>query len=203
MCSTYKRETIASFARALGGSVSADMDKTAICKLIQELSSAKRISLQTNFNRKKTANKAAINKAEENRKKAIENQKLVNSEARKRAIQAEKNKLLAEGQEERNAERVKIKSARNIKARLTRNLVKADLQKFSKQNVTNANVDRLMNTINRAIQNGTIKKSKTGFPLKSSVEKVKRSFVPKKKKYSNSESNSNENFNYFMKGPRV
>ena len=123
-----------------------------------------------------------------------------------------------------------------------------------------------MNTINRAIQNGTIKKSKTGFPLKSSVEKVKRSFgaslkVPKKKKatakekgkgkavgsaspppnrektpsppirglmkiganragpsrrwanYSNNESpspikkrspspNSNENFNYFMKGPR-
>ena len=115
MCSTYKRETIARFARALGGSVSADMDKTAICKLIQELSSAKRTSLQANFNRKKTANKAAVNKAEENRKKMIMNQKRANSEARKRAIQAEKNKLLAEGQEERNAERAKIKGARNIK----------------------------------------------------------------------------------------
>ena len=79
-----------------------------------------------------------------------------------------------------------------------------------------------MTTMNRAIQNGTIKKSKTGFPLKASVEKFKRTFVvsksPKKKlpnkkrwaNYSNNESpspnkkpnsNSNENFNYFMKGP--
>lgn len=204
MCSTYKRDVLARFVRTLGGFVSADMDKTSICKLIQELTAAKRISLQTNFNRKKTANKAAVNKAEENRKKAIENQKLANIEARKKEKQTEKNKLLAEKQDEINAERAKVKGARNIKARLTRNLVKADLQKFSKQNVTNANVDRLMNTINRAIQNGTIKKSKTGFPLKSSVEKVKRSFVIKKKSwanYSNSESNSNENFNYFMKGP--
>lgn len=59
---------------------------------------------------------------------------------------------------------------------------------MTKQNtVNNANVNRLMNIINRAIQNGTIKKTKTGFPLKTSVEKVKRTFfeslkVPPKKK---------------------
>ncbi|MEI6053562.1 MAG: hypothetical protein WCQ44_12735, partial [Opitutaceae bacterium] len=227
MCSTYKRDTLARFARALGGSVLTDMDKPAICKLIQQLSMAKRARLQTNFNRQKEANSEAAKKVEENRKKSIENKKRANKEKLKSNKQAEKNVLLAEKQEEINEERVKIKKARNIKARLTRNLVKADILKMSKKNtVNNTNVNRLMNTIDRAIQNGTIKKSKTGFPLKTSVEKVKRSFIsslkdppPKKPSpkrwanYSNNESpsplkkkpnsNSNENFNYFMKGPKA
>jgi hypothetical protein len=189
MCSTYKRVTLVGFARALGGAVTSDMDKTAICKLIQQLSNAKRIVLQTNFNRNKEANKKAVKNAEEKRIKNIENQKRANKEQKKRANQARKNALLGEGQEERNEARAKIKKARNIKARLTRNLVRADILKMTKQNtVNNANVNRLMNIINRAIQNGTIKKTKMGFPLKTSVEKVKRTFfeslkvVPPKKK---------------------
>jgi hypothetical protein len=203
MCSTYKRDVIARFARTLGGAVSADMDKTAICKLIQQLSTAKRVRLQANFNRQKNVNKEAGNKKEEARKKALENARLQNIANRKKAEQNKKNALLAEKRKEREEELGKTKGARNIKARLTRNLVKTDLQKFSKQNVTNTNVDRFMTIMNRAIQNGTIKKSKTGFPLKASVEKFKRTFVVSKSPIQKPNSNSNENFNYFMNGPKA
>ena len=202
MCETYDRKTLVKFARALGGVIPATHDKAAICKLIEQLSATKRTKLQTNCNR----NKANKNKAEEARKKALANQKLRNEANLKKAEQNKRDELRAE----------KLAGNREItnkKARLTRNLVKEDLMGMLELNtVNNSNLDSLMNRINRAIKNGTIKKGKTGIPLKPSVNKVKKAFgmemlrrmespSPKKKVTKRVEPNSNENFNYFMKGP--
>ena len=190
MCHTYPRATLVKFAKALGGVVPTTLDKDEICKLIQQLSNNKRKNLQENFN------KGAINrqKAENQRKKNIENQKLKNEANRKKAEKNKRDELRAEKAKESKA------GSHNEKARLTRNLVKEDLMGMLELNsVNNKNVDSLMNTINKAIKNGTIKKSKSGKVSKESVDSVKHKFGLA---MLNRMNNSNENFNYFMRGPK-
>jgi hypothetical protein len=185
LCSSYNKNTLVKIARELGGVVDDEMDKPAICKLIETLSKTRRNRLQANFNRKKVADKEDANRAEENRKKSIANAKKKAAENKKAADKAEKNALLAEKRKNLANEIEAKKKARYQKVRMTRELVKANL------GLNNANVNRAMNAINRALQNGTIKKTKTGFPLKTSFEKFKKDY----------KTNSNENFNYFMRGP--
>jgi hypothetical protein len=154
MCHTYPRETLAKFARALGGVVPTTLEKGEICKLIEQLSTNKRKKLQENF---------------DNRQKA-ENQKI----------------------------KKVVENPHNKKARLTRNLVKEDLMGLLElSSVNNRNVDSLMNTISKAIKNGTIRKDKSGNPRKKNVDKVKTAFATKM-----IENEENTNFNYFMRGPK-
>lgn len=154
MCHTYPRETLAKFARALGGVVPTTLEKGDICKLIEQLSTNKRKKLQENF---------------DNRQKA-ENQKI----------------------------KKVVENPHNKKARLTRNLVKEDLMGLLElSSVNNRNVDSLMNTISKAIKNGTIRKDKSGNPRKKNVDKVKTAFATKM-----IENEENTNFNYFMRGPK-
>jgi len=188
VCTTYPRNTLVKFAQALGGSVPTTFEKAEICSLIEKLSIVKRKQLQNNFNK----HKVARDKEEEARKKNIENQKLKNEEARKKAIQNKKNQLVAENNENTHPK----------KARLTRSLVKEDLMGMLNVNtVDNKNVDSLMNTINKAIKTGVIKKDKHGKPMKSYVNKVKRTFGLEMIRLEK-EKEQNNNFNYFMRGPR-
>jgi hypothetical protein len=175
VCSTYKRDTLVRFARALGGVVDPEMDKTAICKLIEELSITRRTRLQANFNK----NKAERNRVEANRVKALANQKARNEANRKKAEENRKKALKEEKQKEKAAARAKSQNVINAKSRLSRNLVKEDLLIMTNGDATNRNVDELMNAIGRALQNGTIKRSKTGMPLKKSVDKFKLTFGQK------------------------
>lgn len=213
LCDTYPRTTLVKYARALGGSVTDDMNKKAICAMIQQLSAPRLQKLQANFNAKQAKNlKNRANKIEQQRLKNIANKEAKN--------QARKNALAKEAQEELAVKR----AARNIKSRLSRNQVKEDLMGMLELNsVNNKNVDALMAVIKKALSNGTIKFSKTGFPMKSSVDKVKRKFglamlnrvppnrvpnrsppVARKKRAVTppNNSNSNENLNYFMAGAR-
>jgi hypothetical protein len=146
------------------------MRKGAICKMIQQLSAAKLPRLQANYNAKKAQNN-------KNRANAIEAARLKNLANKAAANQARKNALTQEDAQERANKRAASEGARNIKARLTRNLVREDLMGMLELNtVNNRNVDALMANINRALANGTIKKSKQGNPMKASVNKIKRKF---------------------------
>ena len=166
ICDTYPKATLVKFARALGGTVPATFEKSDICALIQKLSGNKRNQLQSNFNKGAGDRQKAANQ----RKKNIENEA-----ARKKAA----NKA----------------GSHTEKARLTRNLVKEDLMGLLELNtINNKNVDSLMNTISKAIKNGTIRKNKSGNPRKKNVNKVKTAFATKML--------NNENFNYFMRGPK-
>lgn len=170
LCDTYPRPTLVKFARALGGRVEPDMRKGAICKMIQQLSAAKLPKLQANYNAKKAQNN-------KNRANAVEAARLKNLANKAAANQARKNTLAQEEAQERANKRAASKGARNIQARLTRNLVREDLMGMLELNtINNKNVDALMTNINRALANGTIKKSKQGFPMKASVNKIKRKF---------------------------
>ena len=214
ICSTYKRDTLVRFARALGGVITPDLDKAALCKMIEELSTTRRARLQANFNK----NKAARNKAEANRAKELANQKARNEANRKKAEENRKKALKEEKQKEKAAARAKSQNVINAKSRLSRNLVKEDLLIMTNGDATNRNVDELMNALGRALQNGTIKRSKTGMPLKKSVDKFKLAFgqgvvnrlnarskssaasSPARSAASNN--NTDENFNNLMRGPR-
>jgi len=203
-CSTYKRYTLIRFARALGGIVTPEMDKTALCKMIEQLSTTQRVRLQANFNK----NKDERNKAEANRLKALENQRLRNEANRKKAEENRKKALREEKRKEKANARSKMQNVINSKARLSRNLVKEDLMIMTNGDATNRNVDELMNAIGQALQNGTIKRSKTGMPLKKSVDKFKLTFGQKVVNRLNARSNgsgsgsTDENFNNLMRGPR-
>jgi len=201
MCSTYKRDTLVRFARALGGAVDLEMDKTAICKLIEELSTTRRARLQANFNK----NKVERNRLEANRVKALANQKIRNEANRKKAEENRKKALKEEKRKEKELTRSKAQNVVNAKARLSRNLVKEDLMIMTNGDATNRNIDELMNAIGRALQNGSIKRSKTGVPLKKSVDKFKLAFGQKVVNRLNARSagsNTDENFNNLMRGPR-
>ena len=170
LCDTYPRPTLVRFARALGGRVEADMRKGAICKMIQDLTAARLPRLQANYNAKKAQNN-------KNRANAVEAARLKNLANKAAANKARKNTLAQEAAQEKANQRAASKGARNIQARLTRNLVREDLMGMLELNtINNKNVDALMTNINRAIANGTIKKSKQGFPMKASVNKIKRKF---------------------------
>jgi hypothetical protein len=184
ICETYDKNTLLKFARALGGDVSPESDKETICKLIQQLSSKKRLQLQTQFNKNKVAKNAA-------RIKAVANQKLRNEANLKKAAEKNKEKLRLEKIQERFEFSEKVLK----RVRMARNQVKENLEKSIGRTALRAEVNRLMSNINRAVRNGTIKIGKKG-PLPSSVSKFKKAYT-----LNNSNSN-NENFNNLMRGPR-
>ena len=202
VCTTYKVETLRRFAQALGGTVSPEMSKAGICGLIHKLSAARRVRLQANFNK----NKAVRNQEEANRRRAVENQRLRNEANRKKAAADQKQMLRNEKRKAKETSRAKSKEAINARSRLSRNLVREDLMIMTNGDATNRNVNELMNALDRALQNGTIKKSKTGLPLKKSVDKFKLTFgkkvVNRLNAQSSSASNRNENFENLLRGPR-
>jgi TATA-box binding protein (TBP) (component of TFIID and TFIIIB) len=154
VCSTYTIATLTRFARAMGGVVSPDMRKEDICKLIQQLSNARRTKLQANFNR----NKVIRNKAEANRLQALENQRLRN--------EANKKKKEAEAKKEKRVKKAKDANT----ARLSRNAVREDLMVMTNGDATNKNVDDLMTALAQALNSGKIKRTK------ASVDKFKLAF---------------------------
>ena len=144
VCSTFNLTVLKRFVRALGGVVTPEMDKAAICQLIGQLSNARRNRLQANFNK----NKEAREREEEQRKKNIENQRIRNEAERKKA----------EAEKKRKARKGTVSSKNTM--RLGRNLVKEDLMIMTEGDATNKNVDDLMSALERALKNGTIKRTK-------------------------------------------